>query len=306
MKKKRLKKFDRKTMVLYAMMLPGLIYLFINCYMPLPGLVIAFKKFNYAKGIWGSPWVGLKNFIYLFKSPDTFNMIRNTLGYNFVFILLGNILAVAIAIMLYFLQGKMNKKVYQTVILIPYLLSTVIVSYVVYAFLGQESGILNNLLVSLGKDKISWYTEAKYWPVILTLVYLWKNFGYSSILYYATVVGIDTSLYEAAMTDGANRAKQVWHVTLPGLKNTIITVTLLQVGKIFFTDFGLFYQVPMRSGLISSVTDTLDVFVYKNLTQLNDIGRAAAAGFLQSVLGFILILIVNMIVRRIDKESALF
>lgn len=293
-------------MVLFAMMLPGFIYIFINCYMPLPGLSIAFKRFDYSKGIWDSPWVGWSNFTYLFKSQDAVNIIRNTLGYNLIFIILGNILAVAIAIMLNFLRGKMNKKIYQTVILIPYLLSTVIVSYIVYAFLGQESGILNNMFVSMGQEKISWYTQSKYWPVILTIVYLWKNFGYSSILYYASVIGIDSTLYEAAMSDGANRLRQVWHVTLPGLKNTIITVVLLQVGKMFFSDFGLFYQVPMRSGLIASVTDTLDVFVYKNLAQLNDIGRAAAAGFLQSVLGFLLILVVNFVVRRIDKDSALF
>lgn len=305
-KKRGKNRFNRKTMVLFLMMVPGLIYIFINCYLPLPGLAIAFKRFDYSKGIWDSAWVGLSNFTYLFKTQDAFNIIRNTLGYNLIFIILGNIIAVAIAIMLNFLQGQMKKKVYQTLILIPYLLSTVVVSYIVYAFLGQESGFLNNLLVSVGQDKISWYTQSKYWPYILTIVYLWKTFGYSSILYYATVIGIDSSLYEAAMSDGANRWKQVWHVTLPGLKNTIITMVLLQIGKMFFSDFGLFYQVPMRSGLISSVTDTLDVFVYKNLAQLNDIGRAAAAGFLQSVLGFILILIVNMIVRKVDKDSALF
>ena len=208
--------------------------------------------------------------------------------------------------MLNFLRGKLNKKIYQTLILIPYLLSTVVVSYIVYAFLGQESGFLNSFLVQMGLDKISWYTESGFWPVILTFVFLWKNFGYSSILYYATVIGIDSTLYEAAMVDGANRMKQVWHVTLPGLMNTIIIMVLLQIGKMFYSDFGLFYQVPMRSGMIASVTDTIDVFVYKNLAQLNDIGRASAAGFLQSILGFALILIVNYIVRRIDKDSALF
>ena len=234
------------------------------------------------------------------------NMVRNTLGYNLVFILLGNVIAVAVAIMLNFLKGRLNKKVYQTLILMPYLVSTVVVSYIVYAFLGQESGYLNSLLVGLGQDKISWYTSSKYWPYILTIVYIWKNFGYSSILYYATVIGIDSTLYEAAMVDGAGRMRQVWHVTLPGLKNTVITMVLLQIGKMFYSDFGLFYQVPMRSGLITSVTDTIDVFVYRNLSMLNDIGRASAAGFLQSVLGFILILIVNFIVRKIDKDSALF
>ncbi|MDU7706768.1 MAG: ABC transporter permease subunit [Clostridium sp.] len=300
------KRFNRKTLILYAMMLPGFIYIFINNYMPLPGLAIAFKRFDYSKGIWDSAWAGLSNFTYLFRTQDALNMVRNTLGYNLIFIILGNVLAVAVAIMLNFLRGKLNKKIYQTLILIPYLLSTVVVSYIVYAFLGQESGFLNSFLVQMGLDKISWYTESGFWPVILTFVFLWKNFGYSSILYYATVIGIDSTLYEAAMVDGANRMKQVWHVTLPGLMNTIIIMVLLQIGKMFYSDFGLFYQVPMRSGMIASVTDTIDVFVYKNLAQLNDIGRASAAGFLQSILGFALILIVNYIVRRIDKDSALF
>ncbi|MDO5541073.1 MAG: ABC transporter permease subunit [Eubacteriales bacterium] len=300
------KKIRKNILTLYAMMIPGFIYIFINNYMPLPGLAIAFKRFDYSKGIWDSPWTGLSNFTYLFKSQDALNMVRNTLGYNLVFIILGNVIAVAVAVMLNFLKGKMNKKVYQTLILMPYLVSTVVVSYIVYAFLGQESGFLNSLLVSMGKDKISWYTSPKYWPYILTIVFIWKNFGYSSILYYAAVIGIDSSLYEAAMVDGAGRMRQVWHVTLPGLKNTIITMVLLQIGKMFYSDFGLFYQVPMRSGLITSVTDTIDVFVYRNLSMLNDIGRASAAGFLQSMLGFALILAVNFIVRRVDRDSALF
>lgn len=208
--------------------------------------------------------------------------------------------------MLNFLRGRMNKKIYQTVILIPYLISMVVVSYIVFGFLSQENGFLNKMIVSMGGDTVSWYTEVKYWPFILVLVNLWKGFGYSSILYYATVIGIDSALYEAATVDGAGRWRQVWHVTLPGLKGTIITMVLLNIGRMFYTDFGLFYQVPMRSGLISSVTDTIDVFVYKGLTQLNDIGRASAAGFLQSVLGFILVLTVNFIVRKVDEENALF
>lgn len=304
--KKRKRKISKNIRALYLMMLPGFIYIFINNYLPLPGLSIAFKHFDYSKGIWGSEWVGLKNFTYLFKTKEALTMLRNTLGYNLAFIILGNFIAVCIAIILNFLRGNLNKKVYQTLILIPYLLSTVVVSYIVFAFLGQESGLFNSIIRSFGGRPISWYTEQKYWPYILTFVYLWKNFGYSSILYYATVIGIDTSLYEAAMVDGATRFRQVIHVTLPGLKNTIITMVLLQIGKMFYSDFGLFYQVPMRSGIISSVTDTIDVFVYRNLAMLNDIGRSSAAGFLQSVMGFVLILTVNFIIRRVDKESALF
>lgn len=288
------------------MMIPGLIYLVINNYIPMAGLTIAFKKFDYSKGIWGSEWCGLSNFTYLFKTRDAFNIIRNTVLYNLVFIVLGTILAVTVAIMLNLLRGSMNKKIYQTVILIPYLISMVVVSYIVYGFLSQENGFLNSMIVSAGGESVSWYTQSKYWPFILTIVNLWKGFGYTSILYYATVIGIDSSLYEAATVDGAGRWKQIWHVTLPGLRGTIITMVLLNIGRMFYSDFGLFYQVPMRSGLISSVTDTIDVFVYKALTQLNDVGRASAAGFMQSVLGFILVFGANMIIRKVDEESALF
>ena len=303
-RKKRVQ--TKMTLALFSMMLPGFIYLLINNYIPMAGLTIAFKRFEYSKGIWGSEWCGFDNFTYLFKTQDALNIIRNTIGYNLVFIILGNVLAVAVAIMLNNLRGQMNKKIYQTVILIPYLISMVVVSYIVFGFLSQENGFLNKLIVSMGGDPISWYTTSKYWPFILVIVNLWKGFGYSSILYYATVIGIDSSLYEAATVDGANKWKQIWHVTLPGLKGTIITMVLLNLGRMFYTDFGLFYQVPMRSGLISSVTDTIDVFVYKGLTQLNDVGRASAAGFLQSVLGFVLVLTANYIVRKIDEDNALF
>ena len=303
-RKKRVQ--TKMTLALFSMMLPGFIYLLINNYIPMAGLTIAFKRFDYSKGIWGSEWCGFDNFTYLFKTQDALNIIRNTIGYNLVFIILGNVLAVAVAIMLNNLRGQMNKKIYQTVILIPYLISMVVVSYIVFGFLSQENGFLNKLIVSMGGDPISWYTISKYWPFILVIVNLWKGFGYSSILYYATVIGIDSSLYEAATVDGANKWKQIWHVTLPGLKGTIITMVLLNLGRMFYTDFGLFYQVPMRSGLISSVTDTIDVFVYKGLTQLNDVGRASAAGFLQSVLGFVLVLTANYIVRKIDEDNALF
>ncbi|MCM1217437.1 MAG: ABC transporter permease subunit [Lachnospiraceae bacterium] len=296
----------KMALALFSMMVPGLVYLIINNYIPMAGLIIAFKRFDYSKGIWGSDWVGLSNFTYLFKTQDAFNIVRNTVGYNLTFIFLGNLLAVTVAIMLNNLRGTMNKKLYQTIILIPYLISMVVVSYIVFGFLSQENGFLNKMISSLGGHPISWYTTSKYWPVIFTVINLWKGFGYNSILYYATVIGIDSSLYEAALVDGANRWQQIWHVTLPGLKSTIITMVLLAIGRMFYSDFGLFYQVPMRSGLISSVTDTIDVFVYKGLTQLNDIGRASAAGFLQSVLGFILVLTANFIVRKIDEENALF
>lgn len=294
------------SLALLSMMIPGLLYLLINNYMPMTGIIVAFKNFNYSKGIWGSPWAGLKNFTYLFKTQDAFNIVRNTVCYNLVFIFLNNTCAVAVAIMLNFLRGKMNKKVYQTLILIPYLISMVVVSYIGYGFLSQESGFINKVLETLGMQPISWYSEQKYWPFILTIINLWKGIGYSSIMYYATVIGIDSALYEAAAIDGASVWKQVWHVTLPALRGTIIIMVLLALGRMFYSDFGLFYQVPMHSGLLADVTDTIDVFTYKALTQLNDVGRAAAAGFLQSVLGFLMVLGANFVVSKIDPDNSLF
>ncbi|MDY3918916.1 MAG: ABC transporter permease subunit [Candidatus Limivivens sp.] len=297
----------KQALVLYSMMIPGIVYLLINNYIPMFGLTIAFKKYDYSKGIFGSEWVGLKNFAYLFKSQDAFIITRNTICYNLAFIILGTTLAVVVAIMLNELRGSLSKKVYQTLILIPYLISMVVVSYIVYAFLSSDSGFINKtILAAFGQKRISWYTTPKYWPFILVFVHLWKSFGYTSIIYYATVIGIDSSLYEAAVVDGATRLQRIWHVTLPGLKSTIITMVLLNIGKIFYSDFGLFYQVPMDSGLLSNVTSTIDTYVYKGLTQLNDVGRASAAGFYQSIVGFLVVLTANLIVRKLDKDNALF
>lgn len=308
------KKTGKKVSVLlkkywpfYVMMVPGLLYLLINNYLPMFGLVVAFKKINYRLGILKSPWVGLSNFEYLFKTSDAWIITRNTICYNFVFIVLGTVVAIAVAILLNEVRGVKRKKAYQTFILIPYLISTVVVSYLVYAFLSAESGFLNNgLLKSLGMAPINWYGEKKYWPFILVIVQLWKSFGYNCIIYYATIVGIDGSLYEAAVMDGANRWHRIRDIILPSLKGTIITLTLMSIGRIFYSDFGLFYQVPMNSGPLFDVTNTIDTYVYRGLLQLNDVGRASAAGFYQSLVGFAIVLIANFIVRKVEKDSALF
>ena len=283
----------KEAVALVSMLIPGLAYLIVNNYIPMAGIMIA-------------EWYGLRNFTFLFRTQDAFHIIRNTILYNLVFIILGNVVAIMIAIMLNELKGRKNKKIYQTLILVPYLISIVVVSYIVYAFLSLDAGFINKMIEQFGGNPIQWYTESKYWPFILTFVYLWKTFGYTSIIFYATVIGIDTTLYEAAAIDGAGRFKRMWHVTLPGLKYTLVTMVLLSIGRMFYSDFGLFYQVPQHSGLIADVTDTIDVYVYKSLTQLNDIGRSSAAGFLQAILGFVLVFAVNMIVRKVDDESALF
>ena len=297
----------RHNIPLYLMFLPGAIYLLINNYIPMAGLVIAFKQVNWNKGILKSPWVGFSNFEYLFKTKEAWNITRNTLGYNIIFIILGTVIAIAVAILLNEITSLMLKKTYQTVILLPYLISMVVVSYLVYAMLSSENGFVNlSILRPLGKQEISWYTESKYWPAILILIYIWKTFGYNCILYYATLVGIDRGYYEAAVIDGASRWQQIRHITLPELVPTIITLTLMSIGKIFYSDFGLFYQVPMDSGPLYDVTNTIDTYVYRGLIRQNNVGMSSAAGFYQSIIGFVLVLLANYAVRRISKENALF
>ena len=261
----KLSKRIRQNFPFYIMITPGLCYLIINNYLPLPGLQLAFKKMNYAKGIWDSPWVGIKNFTFLFRSPDSWIIIRNTILYNIVFIFLGTAFSVFIAILLNECSRKWQKR-YQTLILIPHLLSYVVVSYIAYAFLGAENGMINNqILRPLGLDPISFYTEDKYWPFILVFVNIWKTFGYSSIIYFASIIGIDRTYYEAAEVDGASAWTQIWSITLPLLKPVLITMLLLSVGRILYSDFGLFYQVPMDSGMLFNTTNTIDTFVYRGL-----------------------------------------
>ena len=297
----------KKYWPLYLMFVPGLIYLIINNYIPMTGIVVAFKQYNLKGGLYGSPWIGLSNFEYLFKTKDAWIMTRNTTGYNLVFIVLGTVLAIAVAIILNEVKFKSAKQLYQTLILIPYLISMVVVSYLVFAFLSDGNGFVNkSILPLLGIDSISWYNEAQYWPFILVIVNIWKTIGYNCILYYATICGIDHSLYEAAVVDGANRWQQVCNVTLPCLKSTIIILTLMSLGNIFRSDFGLFYQVPMNSGTIISTTQTIDTYVYRGLMQTSNIGMSSAAGVYQSVVGFILVLTANFVVRKVDSESSLF
>ena len=304
---KKVQKTLKRFWPLYLMFLPGAVYLFINCYIPMFGIQIAFRQYNARDGVYNSPWIGLDNFEFLFKNNDALIMTRNTLLYNLVFIVLGTVLAIAVAIILNEIRSKSAKQVYQTVILIPYLISMVIVSYLVFAFLSTSNGYVNNsVLKAFGLPEIDWYNEPKYWPVILVIVQIWKTLGYNMILYYATICGIDHTLYEAAVVDGANRWQQIWNITLPSLKSTIIILTLMALGGIFRSDFGLFYQVPQNSGPLINVTQTIDTYVYRGLMQTNNIGMSSAAGVYQSVVGFILVVTANFVVRKLDSESSLF
>lgn len=295
----------RRFIPIYIMMLPGLVYLFINNYMPLPGLVIAFKQYNAKLGIYGSKFIGFKNFEYLFKTSDAWVITRNTIFYNLAFIIVNTVMAILVAVILSEMNGK-RKKVYQSVILLPNLISSVIIGYLVFAFFSVENGFVNNTILPLiGVEPVDWYSEPKYWPYIIIFVSAWKSIGYNCIVYLATIMGFDRAYYESALVDGATRWKQFKYITLPLLKPTIIMLTLMAIGRIFYSDFGLFYQVPMNQGALYSVTNTIDTYVYRGLLQLGNISMSAAAGLYQSVVGFILVLGANMLVRKVDKDSAL-
>lgn len=297
----------RRWLPLYLMMLPGALYLIVNNYLPVAGLVIAFKQVDFKKGIFASDWAGLKNFEFLFASDDAALITRNTLLYNLVFIVLNTVLGILLAIFICDVASKKLKKIYQSAILFPFLMSMVIVGYIVYAFFSMQSGIVNKtILPALGMDPIFWYNEPKYWPAILIFVNAWKGVGYGCLIYISSINGIDPTYYEAAELDGAGKLKQIWHITLPCILPSVITLTLLNIGRIFYSDFGLFYQVPRNSGMLFSTTNVIDTYVYRGLMQQNNIGMSSAAGFYQSIVGFALVLISNLVVRRVSRENALF
>ena len=312
MKKAEVKKEKKKNVLkeywpLYLMMLPALLYLLINNYIPMAGMVIAFKKLNFAKGIWASPWAGLKNFKFLFASKDAWIITRNTLLYNVAFILVNMVVGIAIAILITEVRNTKLKKIYQSAILLPFLMSMVILSYIVYALLSAENGLVNNSILPLFHiDPIQWYQKPKYWPAILIIANCWKGVGYGCLIYIASLIGIDPSFYEAARLDGASKWQEITKITLPSLVPTIITLLLLSIGRIFHSDFGLFYQVPMNSGVLFPTTNVIDTYVYRALIEQGNISMSSAAGVYQSLVGFCVVMLSNWIVRRVDKDQALF
>ncbi len=304
--RKKVKWYIRAIPV-YLMMFPAFLYIFINNYLPMYGILIAFKKINWKKGIWKSPWAGLNNFKYLFKTQDAFIMMRNTLLYNVVFIILGLVVALTIAILLNEVRSSNAKKFYQTCILLPQLFSMVLIGFIVFAFLSTNAGYINNRLIRpLGNESINWYQEPKYWPFILTFVHLWKGVGYSSVIYLSSIVGISDEYYEAARLDGATKWQQITKITLPLIRPTIIILLILSISHIFNSDFGLFYQVPRNSGALYNVTTTIDTYVYNALMRLGNVAMSSAASTFQAVVGFVLVIVTNTVVRRISKEDALF
>ena len=299
------------TIALTAMVLPGAIWLALFRYAPMFGIIISFKNFKLPnprlgilEDIISRDWVGLRNFQVLFGNPMTFNVIRNTLLYNITFIVLGMVIAVAFAIMLNEISRKFVAKAYQTAMFFPYFLSWVVVSYFLWAFISPKNGLIDP--ASLGLT--NFYMQTEPWPFILIFSYIWKMTGYSALIYLAAITGIDPTLYEAASTDGANKWKQITHVTLPHLRPIIIILFIMNVGRIFNADFGQFWSLPIEGGMASvpNVTGVVDTFVYSLLRTSVNVGQSTAVGLFQNCVGFACIMLANTIVRKVDRESAMF
>lgn len=300
------KHWTRDDTELTILALPTTVWYILFSFLPMIGILIAFKDFkasgNFLQNVITSPWCGFENFQFLFSSSQIWTVLRNTICYNIVFIILGIVLPVACTLMVSMLHGKRLAKVYQTCMFMPYFLSWVVVTALVWAFLCYDKGLINNIFFP--DDKQQWYMKPEIWPFLLTFMNIWKSLGYNMVVYLATVTGIDRSLYEAAIIDGATIWQQVKSITLPMLKSVMIMMFIMAVGRIFNTDFGLFYQVPKDSSSLMSVTQTLDVYVYKMLMN-GTTEMASSSAFVQSVAGCITILVANAVVRKIDPDSAM-
>ena len=304
---KKKSKFRKEDLPLYFMALPTIIYLLIFSYAPMCGLIMAFQNFNIQKGIFRSPLIGFKNFEFLFTTSDAWIITRNTVCYNLVFIVVNLFISVTLALMLSNLRSGLYAKTMQTVYMMPYFLSYAVVAIIVNAFLDRDNGVVNSILRSLGQPgKTNWYHQMKIWPSLLVFVNAWKHVGYQTVLYLAVISSISVDYYEAAVLDGATKLQQARYITIPHLRYIIGISLILSMSSIFRGDFGLFYTVPMNSGMIYPVTDVIDTYIYRALTYLNNVGMSTAAGLYQSVVGFVLVIIVNNIVNRIDPDSAMF
>ncbi|WP_256761773.1 sugar ABC transporter permease [Cohnella sp. WQ 127256] len=312
-KKKTLNQgYWQKYGVFYLMMAPALIVLIINNYIPMVGSIIAFKKITYEsrsfiENFVNGQWVGWKNFEVLFKTSDAWRITRNTVLYNIVFIILNLIIGVGVALLYNMMRNRRLAKFHQSVMFLPFFLSWVVVSYLVYAFLNPQLGIMNNLVLDwFGVEDVNWYADTKWWPVILPILNTWKGIGYYAVFYLAAIISIDKEYYEAATIDGASKTRQVMSITLPMIRPIIITLTMLQIGKIFYADFGMFFNVTRNAGALYETTLVIDTYVYQGFLVSGNIGLSSAAGFYQAVVGFLLVFGSNMIIRRISKDDALF
>lgn len=310
MKKECKNKLNSRTraissLPLLAICLPAMIFTVIFHYIPLFGVVIAFKDYNYIDGILGSPWVGIENFKFFFSSNDAVRVIFNTVGYNILFMLLEMLFGVILALMMYEINSRGMLKYVQTTTSIPYTLSIVVIAYIVYALLSYDSGLINSVIRSFGGKGILWYNTPKYWPFILTFTHLWQMLGFGCLLYYAALIAVDQQLFEAASIDGASRMKQIIHISIPELVPIICLKIIMGVGNVVNSSLGLFYQIPMNSSALYSTTDVISTYVLRGL-QTGSIGVTAAVGLAQNVCGFILLIVSNSIIKKIRPENALF
>ncbi len=305
--KSRRRRDLKKTIELTILALPALCLIILFHYVAMPGIILAFKNYNFRAGIFGSPWSGLENFKFVFSTPASLIALRNTVLYNLLFIVIGNVGTITLAVLMNELRSKTALKVYQTAIFLPHFLSWTVVAFIVYALLNHSYGAINSILTSLGANKIEWYNSPQYWPVILTYSSFWKGFGYGTLLKYAYILAIDPTYYEAAAIDGASRWQIATRITIPCISPIIIIGLLGSLGNIFNADFGLFYLVPMNSSLINRVTSVMDTYVYSALIGSADIGMGAAAGLFQSVAGFVLVILSNkLIAKHVGRQSAMY
>lgn len=297
---------EKRNMELMLLALPAIIYIFIFKYLPMGGVILAFKEYSYVDGILGSKFIGWKNFEFFFRSDAAFFTTFNTLFYNFIFIVLGTLLNIIVALLLNEVRNRKAIKFYQTVMFFPHFLSWVVVSFILYGFLSNAYGILNQIMIMIGLQPQNWYQYPTAWRFILVGAYLWKGMGMGVLITYAVLIGIDRSYYEAAEIDGANKMQMVFHISLPFLIPITLIQFILSIGNIFRADFGLFYQLPQGSGTLEKVTSVIDTYVFRMLMDSNEVGIGAAIGLFQSVVGLVLIVTTNAIVKRIEADNALF
>ena len=305
-KKVKQRKFNSGKVELLLMCAPASIIILFISYFPMAGLIVAFQRFSYSKGFFGSEWVGFQNFKFLFLGGNAWRITRNTIGLNVLFIVAGLVVSIIFALMLYEITRKNFIKIYQTVMFFPYFISWVVVSYIVYAFLKMDGGLVNTVLLKFNIPAVQWYSEAKYWPFVLLIAYLWKWTGYYCIIYYTGLMSIDNEFFEAAEIDGATKFQKTIHISIPLLTPLITIMVLLQIGRIFYSDFGMFYNLPMNSGMLYETTDVIDTYVFRSFRVTGEVGMASAAGFYQSFVGLVMVAVSNLVVKRINPENALY
>lgn len=296
---------DKSGLELFMLQLPAVVYVLLFNYLPMFGIIVAFKQYKFNLGIFGSPWNGIENFRFLFESNTFFTLIRNTLGYNVSFLVVSHILNMILALFLYNIKNKNSIKVFQSSLFLPYFLSWIVVSYISYALLAYDTGIINQIRQFFGMEKAEFYRETTGWPFIFLFFYLWKGMGFGTLVYYGTILSIDTELFEAAQIDGCGYLKRIWYIILPHLKGTVITLVILGLGSILHSDFGMYYYLPKDSGVLYSVTDVLDTYITRSIKETSNFSASSAASFIQSICGFVLVMVTNWVVKKIDKDSAL-